>query len=232
MSWIRDRPRGTTIQGTNVPGRVTQRVHTTVEMETGQTFVIGGLIQRNVRATLTKVPIVGDAPFLGTLFSRKEFFESEEELVILVTPYLVDPLACNQVPKLLPGQETRSPDDFELFLEGIIEAPRGQRFACQGFRYVPAHKEGPTAGMFPCGGRSWGHGPVRGPNPGPYCPEPAGLGSHGGHLPEGVVHQPAPQPAPPAPPALTLPSEDVRPTGGLDLTPPPGDRPTGGEGQP
>jgi pilus assembly protein CpaC len=141
---------GVNIQGTTVPGRATQRVHTTVELETGQTFIIGGLIQRTIRGSTVKVPILGDIPFLGTAFSRKNYEETEEELVVMVTPYLVDALACNQVPKLLPGQETRSPDDFELFLEGILEAPRGRRYAFQDCRYVAAHQEGPTANLFPC----------------------------------------------------------------------------------
>jgi pilus assembly protein CpaC len=143
---------GTSIQGTVVPGRTTQRVHTTVEMEDGQTFVIGGLIQRDVVGSTSKVPILGELPFFGAAFSTKSFVESESELVILVTPHLVDPMACSQlVGKLLPGQETRSPDDFELFLEGILEAPRGQREITFPCGYQPAYKNGPTAGQFPCG---------------------------------------------------------------------------------
>jgi pilus assembly protein CpaC len=51
----------------------------------------------------------------------------------------------------MPGQETRSPDDFELFLEGILEAPRGQREVWQNHHYVPAFKNSPTAAQFPCG---------------------------------------------------------------------------------
>src|SRR5205823_11073491 len=104
---------GTVISGTVVPGRTTQRVRTTVELEAGQTFVIGGLIQRQVQASTQKVPILGDAPFIGTFFSSKSFNETESELLVLVTPHLVDGMACDQYPKVLPGQETRSPDDFE-----------------------------------------------------------------------------------------------------------------------
>jgi pilus assembly protein CpaC len=147
---------GTSIMGTVVPGRNTQRVQTTVEMEDGQTLALGGLIQNTVTATDQKVPILGDLPFLGTAFSSKSFSETESELVVLVTPHLIDAMSCDQLPKALPGQETRSPDDFELFLEGILEAPRGPRDVCQGGVYVAAHKNGPTADAFPCGGR--GHG--------------------------------------------------------------------------
>ncbi len=142
---------GTTIQGTVVPGRTTQRVHTTVDIEAGQTLVIGGLIQRNVTGATQKVPVLGDIPYLGAAFRIISYDEVETELVILVTPHLVDPMSCDQLPKLLPGMETRAPDDCELFLEGILEAPRGQRTAWEGSRYVAPYKNGPTADKYPCG---------------------------------------------------------------------------------
>jgi Flp pilus assembly secretin CpaC len=123
-----------------VTGFDDKQVSATVEMETGQTFVIGGLIQNETRGIVNKIPVLGDLPFLGVLFSTKEYTETEQEVVILVTPYLVDPQSCDQLPKLLPGQETRSPDDFELFLEGILEAPRGPRKVIQDRRYIPAFK--------------------------------------------------------------------------------------------
>jgi pilus assembly protein CpaC len=142
---------GTTIQGTTVPGRSTHRINTTVEMDVGHTFVIGGLIQHEVIGSTSKVPVLGDLPFVGTLFSRKAYQETENEVLVLVTPHLVEAVDCSQVPKLLPGQETRSPDDFELFLEGILEAPRGQRCVWENHHYVPAFKHSPTMDMFPCG---------------------------------------------------------------------------------
>jgi pilus assembly protein CpaC len=143
---------GTTIQGTTVPGRTTQRVHTTVDIEAGQTLVIGGLIQRRITGATQKVPVLGDLPYLGAAFRTINYDETEDELVVLVTPHLVDPMSCDQLPKLLPGMETRAPDDCELFLEGILEAPRGQRMAWQGHEYSAPYKSGPTAGTFPCGG--------------------------------------------------------------------------------
>jgi pilus assembly protein CpaC len=142
---------GTTIAGTSVPGRSTQSVHTTVEMEDGQTLAIGGLIQNTITASTQKVPVLGDLPFLGAAFSSKSFSETESELVIMVTPHVVDAMACDQLPKYLPGQETRSPDDYELFLEGILEAPRGQRDVFPGGHFVPAYKNSPTADRYPCG---------------------------------------------------------------------------------
>jgi pilus assembly protein CpaC len=144
---------GTTV----VPGFDTQQARAVVELETGQTLALGGLISHNLNASTSKVPILGDIPFFGAAFRTITSTENEEELLILVTPYLVDAMTCDQLPGCLPGQDTRTADDFELFLEGILEAPRGQREVCQGKTYVPAWKNSPTAAQFPCAGPD-GHG--------------------------------------------------------------------------
>src|SRR5262249_60055388 len=85
--------------------------------------------------------------------SQVQFQETEQELVVLITPHLIDPQDCNQVTKRLPGRETRNPDDYELFLESILEAPRGQRVVFPGRKYRPAYLSDPTAGQFPCSER-------------------------------------------------------------------------------
>jgi pilus assembly protein CpaC len=179
---------GVSINGTTVPGRSTNRVNTTVELESGQTFVIGGLIQRQVQASTLKVPILGDVPFLNPFFSSKSYQETEEEVLVIVTPWLVDPESCDQRPKVLPGEETRRPDDFELFLEGIIEAPRGPRQVCQEHHYVAAYKNGPSANTFPCAGK--------GVNGAGGCGT-GGCGMNGSALPPGgaIYGQTSPSPA-------------------------------------
>lgn len=136
-------------------GRTLQRITTSVEMEDGQTLVIGGLIESRTVATIRKIPCLGDLPFIGVAFSSKSYSDEEKELVVMVTPHLVDPMSCDQLPRMLPGQETRKPDDFELFLEGIIEAPRGPREVfprSSPAHYVPAWKNDPTGGLYPCAG--------------------------------------------------------------------------------
>jgi pilus assembly protein CpaC len=162
---------GTTINGTTVPGRKTEKVHSVVEIEDGQTYVLGGIIQHSLNGTTSKVPVIGELPVIGAFFSRKSFDESEFELLIIVTPHLIDAMACDQLPKLLPGQETRSPDDFELFLEGILEAPRGPRCVWPNGRYVPAYRNGPTATVFPCasGCCNGAAAEVQGPGPAKYA---------------------------------------------------------------
>lgn len=142
----------TAVGTTSVPGFDLRSAQVTVEMEDGQTLAIGGLIQNTINAQNQKVPVLGDIPFLAFAFTSKTYTETEEELIILVTPHLIDPMACCQLPKYLPGRETRVPDDFELFLEGILEAPRGQRQLTHP--YTGAYLNGPTAGTFPCGDAS------------------------------------------------------------------------------
>jgi pilus assembly protein CpaC len=139
------------ITPTIVPGFTTRSAQVAVQIEDGQTLAIGGLIQNKINASVQKVPILGDLPFLGTLFTNKAYEEREEELLILVTPRLVDGIDCTKFPKYLPGRETRSPDDFELFLEGILEAPRGQRTINFPHGYQGAHKSATNgAGLYPC----------------------------------------------------------------------------------
>ena len=209
---------GTTIQGTEVPGLNVAEVSTTVDLEDGQTFVIGGLIQHDVQGTAIKTPILGDLPFLGTAFSSKSYQETEMETVILVTPHLVDGEDCSQAPKILPGDETRRPDDFELFLEGILEAPRGPREVCPNHHYVAAYKNSPTVGLFPCAGKGG-------------CGAGGCANRAGGGDPAIAVGESVPAPAPvPAMPSATINLTPLRsaprlaPTAADEAAPaPPGD---------
>jgi pilus assembly protein CpaC len=168
-----------------VPGRDINSVTTTVELEPGQTFVIGGLIQHTVQATLSKIPCLGDLPYLGTLFRSTFYQEQEQEMLVIVTPWLVDAESCNQRPKQLPGEETRRPDNFELFLEGILEAPRGPRQINHDHRYVHPWMNSPSAQVFPCVGKTncfggscglGGNGCGMGAGGGPLDGFPAGSG--------------------------------------------------------
>ncbi len=121
------------------PTFTTTNTSTVVELRSGQTLAIGGLIQTLVNGSTSKTPVLGDLPFVGTFFRRTFHEEVEFELLIIVTPRLVDGLDCGQRTVKLPGQETRSPTDFELFLEGILEAPRGPREICPDGHYRAAH---------------------------------------------------------------------------------------------
>lgn len=167
MIWLDINPRitavsqglGITLNGSATPGFSEQSVQSTVLLESGQTFAIGGLIQTSTNASASKIPVLGDLPFSGTFFSRVDYTTRESELVILVTPRLVHPMDPCQTPKRLPGQETRTPDDYELFLENVLEVPRGQRKVWNGKCYNAPYKCDPTAAKYPCIG-----GVCTGPN--------------------------------------------------------------------
>jgi len=223
FSFISNDPRFAVSLGggaSTVLGRSEQQVRTTVVMEDGQTFAIGGLIQHDTQGTTVKVPLLGDLPFFGTFFRTVDYLDAEEEMVILVTPRLVDPLACDQFPKHLPGQETRTPDDFELFFEGLLEAPRGPRQVFpdphqSGFFYKPAHMNGPTSKATPCvdfGQHGHGHGNGQGCNNGNCGPTYGGIPSQ-----PGLPVAPSPGPIGNQPLGETLPAPAVSPQQGLML---------------
>jgi pilus assembly protein CpaC len=80
-----------TTGGITVPGLSVRRADTTVELGSGQSFAIGGLLQSNTQDIISQVPGMGSIPILGKLFSSTNYQNNKTELVIMVTPYLVEP---------------------------------------------------------------------------------------------------------------------------------------------
>lgn len=115
---------GITTGGFSVPQFVTQRIHSVVEMESGQSLVLGGLLQTEIEGSTEKIPLLGDLPFFGAAFRRVSYQERETELIVIITPRLMDPLKACQRPAALPGEESRVPTDCELYLLGQIEPRR------------------------------------------------------------------------------------------------------------
>ncbi|MGH7033308.1 MAG: type II and III secretion system protein family protein, partial [Stellaceae bacterium] len=85
------------INGFNIPALTTRRAETTIELGSGQTFALGGLLQNNIADTVNKVPGLSELPVLGPLFRSNQFQRNETELVILVTPYLVRPVSTQRL---------------------------------------------------------------------------------------------------------------------------------------
>jgi pilus assembly protein CpaC len=81
------------IDSISVPALTTRRAETTIELASGQSFAIAGLLQNNVTQNINKFPWLGDIPVLGQLFRSEAFQRNQSELVIIVTPYLVHPIA-------------------------------------------------------------------------------------------------------------------------------------------
>jgi pilus assembly protein CpaC len=119
----RDFSAETSINGSNVPGLNTRNFQTTVELREGQTLAVAGLLQTSLGAQATRVPFFGDLPVAGRLFSFDRTSASEQELVILITPKLVHPMQCDQVPPL-PGSDLFEPGDLEFYLLGRLESRR------------------------------------------------------------------------------------------------------------
>ncbi len=111
------------IQGIVVPGINTRRVNTQVEMNFGETIMIGGLISQKRVTTSSKYPIIGELPIIGTAFSKKAHEIGETELLIMVTPEMAGPLRNDQVPENAPGWTHDEPTSKEFFLDGMLEVP-------------------------------------------------------------------------------------------------------------
>ncbi|OLU31682.1 type II and III secretion system protein family protein [Pseudomonas sp. PA27(2017)] len=111
---------GITIAGTQVPALNVRRTDTSVSLADGESFVISGLISTNSTSAVDKLPFLGDVPVLGAFFRSSRIEREERELLMVVTPHLVQPLAANvQLPDL-PGEQLRNYDPGvfrQLFLE-------------------------------------------------------------------------------------------------------------------
>jgi pilus assembly protein CpaC len=113
--------------GSPVPGLNKRSAHTTVELRQGQTLAIAGLMQVTLDGTTARIPGLGDLPILGPFFSNTTGSRTEKELIVLVTPYLVEPMEHDQVPPS-PGDEVKEPNDLEFYLLGRIEGRTGVDF--------------------------------------------------------------------------------------------------------
>ena len=128
----RDESLGTNIGGgggggTSVPGLNSRNFSSTVELRSGQTLAVAGLLQTNFGASSDRVPFLGDLPLIGSLTGANRTSASEQELVILVTPELVAPVDSCATPGL-PGNDVYEPTDVEFFLSNRLESRRSKDF--------------------------------------------------------------------------------------------------------
>lgn len=103
-----------------VPALTTRRAETDVELASGQSFAIAGLIQNNSSNNVQKLPWLGDVPVLGALFRSTQFQRNQTELVIVVTPYVVQPTSDAPVDATT---RVTAPSDLEELLYGRVSAP-------------------------------------------------------------------------------------------------------------
>jgi pilus assembly protein CpaC len=100
---------GLVFQGFTVPALSTRRVQTEIELEEGQSFAIGGLLDNRDTETFNKIPGLGDIPFFGKLFQSRQLTRSNTELLVIVTPELVRPIEKD---KPLPALKMTPPGKF------------------------------------------------------------------------------------------------------------------------
>ena len=111
-----------TLNGYTIPAVTTRRTETTVELGSGQSFVIGGLLQNNNNNSIQKAPGLGDVPVLGALFRSNGYQRNQTELMIVVTPYLVRPVDSADI--VLPTDGLQNPTDLEAALLGKMSRGR------------------------------------------------------------------------------------------------------------
>lgn len=123
------------LDSVEIPALTVRRAETTVELGSGQSFMIAGLLSNGAQNTLTKMPGAGDIPILGSLFRSTRYKKGETELVIVVTPYLVNPVNAGDIK--LPTDGFQSPNDIQRLL-GNLENDG----VSGGDRPKPTEKEG------------------------------------------------------------------------------------------
>ncbi|MEK7317097.1 MAG: type II and III secretion system protein family protein, partial [Candidatus Eisenbacteria bacterium] len=103
-----DYSRGLQLAGYAVPGLVTRRISTTVELKTGDVLVIGGVKQDETSVRIKKVPILGDIPILKTFFRHKSTSKISRDLLIVVSPEVIADLAQSE-----PALPTDKPEEVK-----------------------------------------------------------------------------------------------------------------------
>lgn len=138
-----------------VPALTIRRAETTVELGSGQSFMIAGLLSNSSRNTVEKTPGAGDLPIIGSLFKSTNFRKGETELVIVVTPYLVNPVNDGDIK--LPTDGLKNPNEIQRLLgnmmtDGDSGAARPKPTAAPAAN--PAPPPGPSVGAAPASGKA------------------------------------------------------------------------------
>ena len=113
--------------GTSVTGLDSREFSTTVELKPGQTLAVAGLIQDSLTSNARRIPGIEDIPLIGRAAASDSISSSETELVILVTPEFVHPIS-NQDRLPLPGHQVFEPNDYEFFVNGLLESQYSENY--------------------------------------------------------------------------------------------------------
>jgi pilus assembly protein CpaC len=132
---------GLVIGGYEIPSILTRRVSSDVELAPGQHLAIAGLLDNSILESVNKIPILGDIPILGYLFKSTDYRERRSELLVIVTPHIVEPL--NTAPALPTGE----PDewDWDNRLKDRANPGAMNPFGLPGVQQAPPETSPPTA---------------------------------------------------------------------------------------
>jgi pilus assembly protein CpaC len=139
-----DDSRGINVNGVTVPALKERVVDTAVEMKPGQTLALAGLVQTKLESSNKGLPWISELPYIGVPFRRVREQVNEVELLILVTPEVIEAVDCNELPPCLPGMHSEPANDCDFYLKGYLEVPAsgpcGPGMACgPGGAMVPAN---------------------------------------------------------------------------------------------
>jgi pilus assembly protein CpaC len=115
-----------------IPALTVRRAETTVELGSGESFILGGLLENTSTQNVSKIPALGDIPIIGQLFRSEQFQRAETELIIVVTPYLVKPTATATA-MALPTDGLVLPHDMQQIMHGSTQRQQ-----------LPSPAQGPT----------------------------------------------------------------------------------------
>lgn len=158
------------IQGFSIPSVQTRKAETTLELKSGQSFAMAGLIERDSTGVNSRIPGLGDIPVLGAFFRSVRYTAGETEIVVLVTATLVEPSA-GLGNATLPGMLHCPPNDWELYAEGKLEGKGMARLSLAQSQWLQEKGldklYGPGAwadyDMMPGQDRVWRQGPIAAP---------------------------------------------------------------------
>jgi pilus assembly protein CpaC len=122
----------------------TRKLESTVQLRDGQTLALAGLLSDNLTEFVNKVPFLGDIPILGALFRSTNYQQKKTDLLIAVTPHLVNPVREGSIS--FPGEFLKPPNRFELYLEGKLEGRRSGDDPSLLSQHAFVTKAGPASG--------------------------------------------------------------------------------------
>jgi pilus assembly protein CpaC len=137
-----------TVNNLVIPGLQTRRAKTVVEMRDGESFAMAGLIRKDFQDTVRQVPLLGSIPIIGSLFRSTGFQNDQTELVIIVTPRLVQPARAGALK--VPTDRVGPPNEADLFLNGRTDTgvpPSSAPFVAPPVAPPPPVVMPPSGGM-------------------------------------------------------------------------------------